>query len=382
MLGITSRITYLLFAILYGSSVALGGELTPQLVFEKYKNMFDSLKEFHNHDDNFDQGEWLKHYGDGAAHGPLFDLIEYDRLGDEFHLERAMEALEWNFDFLNNVMHVPLYSPVRHIQKLETASMALLSLVKSGAFLQGESRDRFRKQADRLLWYLDSAAWWLGYYFDAPVGEFAISTYGATSVTSFVGVIHLEYVLLFPEVNRDYHLRLAERYLNGINLKSWDADLSAYRLKPGDPKLYLYPNASMMLFYGTFYKVTGKAEYLDRYLALYKGIKRLKAPSGDHYYSPYSAEEMGSKTDDYSTLSSQNYLMIALIYGYEITGDINFIKEVSHIMGFLEEKLFNGRLLTHHWLNGGPAKENELYYYCLGCNMQTLYILVYLEGLV
>ena len=39
-------------------------------------------------------------------------------------------------------------------------------------------------------------------------------------------------------------------------------------------------------------------------------------------HSPYSTESQGAQTDEYRTLSSQNYLMLGLMELYRQTGDL------------------------------------------------------------
>ena len=52
-------------------------------------------------------------------------------------------------------------------------------------------------------------------------------------------------------------------------------------------------------------------------------------PGLARYRSPYSATHMGAQTDDYSTLSAQNYLMIALWLAYEATGEQRYLDDID-----------------------------------------------------
>ena len=63
---------------------------------------------------------------------------------------------------------------------------------------------------------------------------------------------------------------------------------------------------------------------------------------------------MGATTDDYSTLSSQNYLMFALALLNRTTGKAIYCSELREVRRFVEDYLFDpaqGRLL-HHWIDG------------------------------
>ena len=93
---------------------------------------------------------------------------------------------------------------------------------------------------------------------------------------------------------------------------------------------------------------------------------------GDHYHSPYSAESMGAIDDDYTTHSSQNYLMMGLLVAYQATGKVAYLEEVDIILGFLDAHLLVDGQILHHWMNGRAATEDDPYLYCLGCNVQTL----------
>jgi hypothetical protein len=181
--------------------------------------------------------------------------------------------------------------------------------------------------------------------------------------------------LSFPGHDAAAHLARADAVLAAIAAKAWDDALGAYAFEPGEPKLYLYPNITNMLANARAAELTGDAKYLARFRALYAGIQPLKAAAGDHYFSPYSAAYMGATDEDYATLSSQNYLMLALLVGYRLTGEAAWLEEIGALLGFLETHLLKDGQILHHWMNGGPAIPSHKEYYCSGCNLQTLYLL-------
>jgi uncharacterized protein YyaL (SSP411 family) len=86
---------------------------------------------------------------------------------------------------------------------------------------------------------------------------------------------------------------------------------------------------------------------------------------------------MGAKTDDYKTLSSQLYTILAFLTMYECTQDPRWLEEVAAIFGFIDSHLRQGGKLLHHWMDGEVAKPEHLEYYCVGCNFQALYALKY-----
>jgi uncharacterized protein YyaL (SSP411 family) len=88
---------------------------------------------------------------------------------------------------------------------------------------------------------------------------------------------------------------------------------------------------------------------------------------------------MGATDDDYTTHSSQNYLMIALIGMYQATGEVEYLEEVNTLLGFLKQRLLVDGQILHHWIDGRVVGELDPYIYCLGCNVQTLYLLLVLQ---
>ena len=133
------------------------------------------------------------------------------------------------------------------------------------------------------------------------------------------------------------------------------------------------------LAYSRALEISGESLYRERFDATYQGIQPLKDEDGDHYHSPYSAEEMGATDEDYATLSAENYLMLAWVAQYKNTKELKYLEEVDAILTFIEEKLLVDGQLLHHWVNGRPANEEDPWVYCLGCNFQTLYVMLLIE---
>jgi hypothetical protein len=172
----------------------------------------------------------------------------------------------------------------------------------------------------------------------------------------------------------------------------------------------------MIIYNARLYQLTGDAAYKDRALETYQGMQPLKVTEADglaapgRYRSPYSAVVMGAQTDDYSTLSSQNYLMFALMLLYQITGEDKYLDEMNPVLDFLENNLVGQACLVdisqdalcdpacaagrsclkeecyddschqgilHHWMDGRVAIPDDLEFFCSGCNVQTLYLMWY-----
>ena len=68
------------------------------------------------------------------------------------------------------------------------------------------------------------------------------------------------------------------------------------------------------------------------------------------------------------SLSSQNYLVLALRLIAEETGDPRYLDEARAVLSFVETHLYWHGMAWHHWENGARAS-----WYCTGCNFQLLY---------
>jgi hypothetical protein len=86
---------------------------------------------------------------------------------------------------------------------------------------------------------------------------------------------------------------------------------------------------------------------------------------------------MGATTDDYTTLSAMNYTLFAFSLLIQITGKQVYRDEIDSILDFIRLYLFvpeDGRVY-HHWMDGRLAVPEDPEYYCIGCNLQLLYVI-------
>lgn len=353
--------------------VGCSASLSPQEVFENHQDMFEAVQDYINDPALFVDGNWQAHWGDGQLFGPSFDLANYQVSGSQASLERALAALEVNRARVAEAAPALLdYS-----DNLETISMSLLSLLEAGNYL--EDTAAYLDASDQMIVSLESLTTLSNDYLDIAGGEFAADTYGPTAMTAFVTSVHLERVDGYPDETREHHLERADAILNRLQDKVWDEEREIYLFAPGDERVMLYPNVTVMGALSRAYQLTGNPTYKERFEATYRGIQALKDEDGDHYHSPYSKESMGATDDDYTTHSSQNYLMIALIGMYQATGEVEYLEEVNTLLGFLKERLLIDGQILHHWIDGRAAAAPDPYIYCLGCNVQTLYLLLVLQ---
>ena len=180
---------------------------------------------------------------------------------------------------------------------------------------------------------------------------------------------------------------------------------------PGDPRVDLYPNVAMLILEGRLFRLTHDEAYRLEARGLYAAIQPLKLfPT--RYASPYAAAMLGAKTPDVATLSSQNYLALALMVLFEITGDRKFVDEADLILDGIEglrgpwclaqvhhesctpacatmqacvvdrcevDRCQTG--LLHHEVDGRLAMPGDATLFCSGCNLQTLYVVGYRRSL-
>jgi uncharacterized protein YyaL (SSP411 family) len=182
-------------------------------------------------------------------------------------------------------------------------------------------------------------------------------------------------VLLDTDASPGYVER-ARQILERVDTVAWNGSFYQFSRDNVDD-LYLYPNVAMMIASVRMFQASGEAAYLERAEEVYQAIQVLKYDDRPGYFSPYSAEVMGAQTDDYTTLSSTNYTLLALALLNEETGQQAYRDELDELVVFIEEYLWlegEGQII-HHWMDGRQAIPEDPEYYCIGCNLQLLYIL-------
>jgi uncharacterized protein YyaL (SSP411 family) len=221
-----------------------------------------------------------------------------------------------------------------------------------------------------------------GNYLNLDLGEFSTDLYGPTSTTGGVAVIYLQHVGSLNAERSPEWLQRAVEIAASIEEVAYDGD--HYKFSPDVDKLYLYPNATMLMVLTGLYEQTGDLAYLDRAEEVYQGIQPLWNEEMELYHSPYSVESQGAQTDEYSTLSSQNYLMLGLMELYHHSGDITYLNDVIRLLKSVKTRLYSPEdgLIVHHWIDGRPATHDDPDFFCSGCNLQTLYILWYLQNVL
>lgn len=316
-------------------------------------------------------GAWDQHYGDAPYYGTAF-YAKTPSLRDAAgslhqpeHQALARAAAAHNAKTLARAQADRAF----FLEHLEEVMMSVLGLIEYSAATGDRSG---LSQIDQTLDVINGFAIALGYYIDIDAGMFAIQTYGPTAISAGVALLNLQHATYIGGEGAPDRIELARSIIAKIDEKAWDG--ARYRVSPRDGLLELYPNTMMMLVLCRLYERTGERAHLLRAEQVYEAIQPLRSPRGG-YHSPYSAAAMGAKTDDYTTLSSQNYLTLALTLLFQNTAQARYFDEALYVLDFVRTRLFDpasGHLL-HHFIDGRIALPSDPEYFCTGCNLQFLY---------
>ena len=315
-------------------------------------------------------GDWELDFGDAAFYGPAFLVgagLAYQR---DDYLQLGLAGYEHDLAVLAHAQEDLGY----FFSDLEEILMAALGVVEV-ASLTGDLSGL--EVLDPLLDLINDVADGMGTYLETELESYALDTYGPTTITGVVALLNLRYAQLLNVPVSGSRLAHGLKVIDVVDEVAFNG--SEYVFEPGIEKLYLYPNVSMMIANLTAHKLTGEERYLDRSLAAYEGIQPLKDSSMGCYRSPYSAVFMGAKTDEYITLSSQNFTIMALSLLFEATQDGKYRDEITSIAAFIHDYLYVDGKILHHWMDGRVAIPTDPEYFCTGCNLQFLFVSFYAE---
>ena len=337
----------------------------PTKLDDFYLRLRHDADHFPRHD-----GEWQEHNGDPPFYGTAFYVRAGTTQARPDYLTIAKESRDYSLKIVRQAAtDRPFF-----LDNLEEVMMAALGLVEYTA--QTGDQDALPALED-FIETINSITIGLGRYIDIDAGKFAIQTYGPTAITASVALLNLQYATYLKTPLGADRIDFARQIVDSIESKAHFGD--GYRVKPGDDLLELYPNTMMMLVMARLYEQTGDRQYLDAAERVFRFIQPLRNSTRGGYNSPYSAATMGATTSDYSTLSSQNYLTLALLVMFEDTGDQHYFEEAKFVLTFIHERLYDaaqGKVL-HHFIDGRIAAPSDPEYFCTGCNLQLLYVLWY-----
>ena len=319
----------------------------------------------------YHQGEWTEDYGDAAAFGAYYYSHAGHHQQVDHYIQIAQESKEYNLAIVEQAIGDFPWM----LQNLEEVFMSAQGLIEYTTVFQDDSNEL---AIESLLDKVDPLLVATGDYMDVSLGDFAADLYGPTSITAGVGVAYAQYAAYNQDDFGQKMRRRAEEIAETIHEQAFHED--HYRFHPDVERQYLYPNATMLILLTRLFEITGDAVYLNRAETVFQGIQPLKMDDLGLYRSPYSEEAEGAQTDEYSTLSSQNYLMLGLLSLYQHTSDPLYLEDIFLLLEHIRTRLYDEaeHKIVHHWIDGRAATPEDPSYFCSGCNLQTLFVLWYL----
>jgi len=319
-----------------------------------------------------EDGQWPDHYGDAPFYGLAFYVRAGETEDDDRYRAFAAEARTFALGLVTQANGDFLW----FAEHMEDVIMAALGLIE---YADQHDDVSFRDDLDALLdtanGLVEAAGWYLPLESSGKYG----STYGPTTMTAALALLNLQYAVYLGGARRADRVQAAGSLLEGVRSKAFDGE--RYLFAPDEERLHLYSNVMTLLALGRMHEATGDPKHLDAAREAYAAIQPLKDDEKGSYHSPYSAEYMGATSDDYQTLSSQNYTAMALLVLHERTGEAVYLDEAKAVLDFSRSWLYDsdqGKLL-HHWMDGRIALPDDPEYFCSGCNLQYLYVVWYLR---
>lgn len=386
--------------------VVTGCDSTPEEGLPPFRHL-DLYRDIQQCADSFTlvDGDWRDDFGDSAFWG----LAYYAQAGtseeNQAYLDVAREVYQRN---LALVQEADLATG--DVNEIAMAALGLIEYMDATGDVAG------LEDLDGLIADINGLVETLGHYLPPEVVPgYAMDTYGPVSINTLMALISLQRAYLLPGADTQALVDWASQVARQLDDRFWDGDCSCYRFGNDRPGLFLYPNVSMIILNARLYQLTSKLPYLTRARAAYQGIQPLKVTEESgligpgRYFSPYSAEVMGARTENYTTLSSQNFLMFSLMLLYQLTQEEVFLEEIDPVLDFIEGYLVGNACLSdiqdescdpvceldmacreescypevcscavlHHWMDGRLAIPDDPEFFCSGCNFQLLYVMWY-----
>ncbi len=382
--------------------------VTPAPKFQHH-DLYQRLTAQAEHFSQAENGNWAEDYGDAPFYGLAFYTWEGKARNDQKWLDRSAKARAYALEVVDDVDLLE-----DDVNEVAMSALGLIDYISATGDTQHVAAvENVIKKINDIAgtplfeWYLDIP--------DTMIESWAFDTYGPTSITGLVGLLNVQYALLIGGDMKDAAIDAARNYQAAIEAKTYED--GRYNFGPEREGLFLYPNVTMILFHARLFELTQEEAQKTRAIELYEAVQPLRVASEDgrvRYRSPYSAEYMHAKTDDYTTLSSQNYLMFSLMMLHKITGEHSYLKEMDSVLEALDQELYgewchehlqaiscepdmscsdgdvcvgnacqedscHGGVL-HHWMDGGVAVPKDVEFFCTGCNMQLLYLMWYRQA--
>lgn len=319
----------------------------------------------------YEDGDWDPDWDDAPFYGPAFYASWGWESGHAALQRRASAARDHNLAMaelgLGDLTGV----------FLENASAIIYGTLGVIEYMAASGDREGIDVVDNVIVNADSFLQLMGNYVNETMfANYATETYGPTSITAIFSLLLLQHAVLLDTDASGGYVERARQILARVDEVAWNGSFYQFNTENVDD-VYLYPNVAMMIASVRMNQATGDAAYLERAEEVYQAIQVLKYDDRPGYFSPYSAASMGAESEDYSTLSSTNYTLLALALLNEETGQEVYREEIDTLVSFVEDYLWlegEGQII-HHWMDGRQAVPEDPEYYCIGCNLQLLYIL-------
>lgn len=323
------------------------------------------------------EGDWPGDFGDANYYGPgLF--LRYGHASDN---DQQIALGEASARFDQRLLARATKDVSFLLENLDHVTMAALGLIE---FVRVHPDDALRGELERFISVFDTLASTYDYYPEevSSSNSYAAGTYGPSTMNATIALLRLEYAYSVGGPNKATHVTRGKAILAKGREKGFDSAHGYYRFSSKQSGLYLYPQVTQIIARLRAHQLTGDKSYLAQAEQLYRAIQPLKVKGEPRYRSPYSAKGMGAKTDDYTTLSSQNYTLLALALLYQQTKKARYRDEIAPLLGWIHARLLRDGRVLHHWIDGRVADRSDPEYYCSGCNLQLLYIIWRLEDML
>lgn len=291
-------------------------------------------------------GDYYGDFGDATCYAPPVLLAHGLATGDsaQIKLARAIIAREYNLirNFLFN------------------SSEALIGGLGLTEVYGISPETRLTEEIRTLLSHVDSV--YDLFNENGLLPKSMADSYGQTASTAIIAALQLKYLIKIDSTDsarRERALTMVKR----IEAAAYDST-GFYRWNADDTVLSLYPNAAMMLVHSLAYHVTRDDHHLKMARSLLPAIAPLFKPELDAYLY------RKSDPSEYISLSSHNYLALALLHLFDETQDGTYLHTAQRTVDFIIKRLYNNGIVYHDLRNNVRAT-----YYCTGCNFQFLFVL-------
>jgi hypothetical protein len=338
----------------------------------RYGAMFDEIRD-HVWAHGYDQGAWDPHWGDAPYYGPAFYAALGFGEGLRAEQERAQEAVAYNVALAETARSDAFGEFLRNANHVIYGTLGIIDYM-------AWSNDRAPLETvDAVVAVAGTLMGVMGYYLQ-DLDNNPAQVYGPTSITAIVAILYLQHAVLLQTDQAEDYIDQGRHIIARVDEVAWNGTFYQFDAD-NEGQLFLYPNVAMMMALLRAHEATGEEAFLSRAEEVYWAVQELRCADRPGYRSPYSAEVMGAQTDDYTTLSSTNYTMLALALMYQQTGEERYRDEIHELLGFVEDYLWlptEGRAV-HHWIDGRRVESSDGNHYCIGCNLQLLYIIQWIH---